>query len=339
MKPTLFRFFFRRVATATLLTWLGLVGLLALFDMLNLAADYPFLRALALMLFRSPEFAIETLPFACAFGATISVYKMVNDNEMAVLRNAGLSPFSIIKLNSAAVAIFLCFYVFISELILPAGAAAERVLSNDLRSLHGLWLRDGENYAHVDRLFPDGRMESIVIYGSRAGRLREILTARRARFTDDRWMLKGVETFTNQDGQLLRRYDEERPWDSLALRPSTFSAFSQKPRKLSTHEAWRLASELSSAGQNDKSVRGIIWQRLLTLPAICLLAAGSVWFVGSRRQHSIFLSLSVALLMSGGFYFIRNISVQAALLADAPYLLPLPLLLLAVWVALGARRG
>ena len=337
MKPTLVKYFTRHIVGNVFLVWVALACLLVFFEFLREAGNHPLSLAFVYALLKTPFSAMETLPFACVIGATLAMRRLVASGEMAAWRTIGLSPESIILCGSAAAVCFMIFYLLISETLLPAAADLTRSLKNESRLVHGLWLRDDGDFIRVRRVRLDGVMEDIVIYHTDNGILRAVTRAQNAEYADGGWRLHEARTTDVGDGESAVRYVREQAW-GLSMQPISFSAFLQKSRDMSIATVIAAINELADVGQQNNELRQTLWRRCLTLPAIFLLVAASIWFINVRRRRFATTAPPLIAVLVGGVYFIfREIAVQSAAAADTLLPLPLPLVLLAAFVAVGAR--
>lgn len=340
MKPVLLLYFVRRIASMVMLIWLSLVLLLILLELLRGNGE-TMTDILLSVLLKSPRLAMEILPFACALGSAIAMRRMVGEGAMPVLRTSGLSPTAIVGFQLAAALPFFLAYIALSEVLLPGGADAARVLENRSSAIHGLWLKDGSNFIRAQAVTTAGTMQSVVIYHTDGDQLTGITRAREASYHEERWQLQGIEQLDNQSGRLTRRTQTRLNWQ-LPIKPSSFNAFTKRPRDMSVWEATQAALELSSSGQYHHDLYKSIWRRWLTLPALFLLVALGVCFIGSgNRQQRYAMSLPVlwALLCCSGYMIASDLFIQTAALSDTPLLLILPPLALVGYIAYSIRRA
>ena len=340
MKPTLTRYFFRRIATIILLLWIAVWALLVFFDFLR-DADSGALSAFTIALLESPRLAMDILPFACAIGCAIAMRRMVSEGEMPALRTAGLSPQSIVIYQIIAILPFAAGYILLSETLLPGGSDIARIMKNEQSGgIRGLWLAQDSNYIHIDQVQDTHTLVSVVIYHTDSGQLTGITRAAGAVYNDNQWVLDNVRYIDSSKPALQESRRNEQLWQ-LALSPSSFTALAGKPREMAAINAMRAAASLSAAGQQNSALEKIIWQRWLTLAALPLLAALGVQFIGgSRRQrYAVSLPVLAALLMTGLYIVTRDLAIQTAIISNTLLPLLLPLLLLTGYLFYSIRRA
>ena len=340
MKPTLSLYFFRRIISTVSLLWLALWALLLFFDLLRNADNDGFLNTFIMALLQSPQSAMETLPFACAIGSTLAIRRMVRDGEMAALRTAGLSPVVIVTLQLIAALPFLAAYILFSEILLPGGANLAQAIENKSNTVHGLWLAEGDDYIHIQKLENNNVMLSVAIYHTENATLKGITRAARADFKNDSWRLHDVVHLGNDNGALSEQRQQQQAW-ALSLRPSSFSAVSANPREMAVYDAMRAAADLAAAGQHNSTLQKVIWRRWLTLPAILLLVVFAVGFIsaGRRGRYAVSLPVLAAAAVTGIYFIARDIAIQTAEISDTPLLLLLPPLAFIAYLIYSVRRA
>lgn len=342
MKPTLLGFFVHRIAAAVLLIWTVLCALLVFFELLRAADDHAIATAFLLALLKAPRLAMESLPFACAIGGVLSMRRMVAEGELPALRTAGLSPLLVLVFQCAAMLPFAAGYVLLSEVLLPNGATLARAVQGGTNTAQGLWLADKGEYIRIGKVESSGTMLSLRIYHTADSELSGITHAARATYDEAaaHWVLHEVIRQEGGSGALRTQRHDTLPWP-LPLQPSSLSAFTRPPREMALRDAMLAAAELAAAGQHSNRLQKTIWQRWLTLPALLLLAAFGVGFIGGDRRSKYAVSLPVvlAVLAAGGYFIARDFAIQSASVSNTPLLLLLPPLLLTAAVVHNLRRA
>ena len=336
MPITLIRLFARRVISTTLLVWLVFIALLTLLEMLRQAGDNLFGEAALFAFLRAPFHAAETLLFACLIGSAVAMQRMASSNEMVGLRATGLSPWQILAHLSLIAVVFAAAHLIIGETLLSRSADLTRGLKNESLSADNLWLRNGDDFIHINHLRPDGVLEDVTIY--RFGGdddLQTMLFAARAEFDNNRWHLRDIITVNERE----RRHFAKDSYP-LPLLPESFSAFTRLPRDMSLAQAARAHRQLARAGQRDPALLQTIWQRLLIPPSLILLVAMGIWFIGRRPPQSGAAIPALITALAGGVYYLAvKITAQTAATESAPALLILPPLILAAIILKGARAA
>ena len=93
---TLRRYLWREIATATLFVLFALVGIFALFDLINQLRDvgrssYQFIQALVFVVLLIPAHAYELMPIAALIGTIYALSKLAANSEFTIMRISGMT--------------------------------------------------------------------------------------------------------------------------------------------------------------------------------------------------------------------------------------------------------
>ncbi len=339
MTPILFFLFFRRIGFAIFLVETLLIFILILFEFFRLSNDFSFFTAIGIALLNAPQFLIITMPFACAIGAALAMQKMVLSNEMAVLRSSGLSPLSIMTVTMITSLGFIGTYLITSEFILSPASQLSQSLRHDFKVLNALWLHEDNSYIRVEKLLANGEMQNVIIYNTKKSEVEKIITAKSARQTDDTWTLYDVKVFENKQDRFIEQQHQQMDWQNFSISATDLNAFAQKPRHMSISQALLTSKQIGKIGQNNSAFIEVLGQHFLTLPALPLLAASSLWFIGGfQRKKSMAIPLFLSLCIATGFFFFSQITIKFSILDSSYYLIPTSLAFLIGVIFLAAKR-
>ena len=329
--PVLFFYFVRRIGAAVGMLWLGLTALTAA---LHLAANADENAAALLALLKTPRLALETLPFACAIAAAASLQRMEESRELQTMRAAGLSWGGVAALAAGGGAIFAVFALALGELALEPAESLTRAVKNRQTMSGNIWLHRGGKFFYAEKIALNGDMQNIAVYEPQQNALRIIAAATAKPLpAEDKWQLAdGEESELSEgraDSRIFTAHESEFPFSAAALQ-----AVVRRPREMSMHSL----AGAGVLGENGIGARfaAAFWQKLASIPAPPLLAACAIWTVGMRRRAAV--AALAAAAISGAYYLSAVISAQFALLLGFPAFAAAPLLLLAGFLAIAARR-
>ena len=213
---TLRRYLWREIAGATVFVLLALVGIFALFDLINQLGDvgrvnYQFIHALAFVALLVPAHTYELMPIAALIGTIYALSKLAANSEFTIMRVSGMTTQ---KLGGAVLGVGLGLvalaYLFGELLAPPAEDLAQRFkqraigqsIGQEFRS--GVWVRDLAHahdgiperlrFVNVARVNPDGSVDWWRIFEFDPQlRLRSMSTASRGTYEAGRgWRLVNV---------------------------------------------------------------------------------------------------------------------------------------------------
>ncbi|MGX9963651.1 LPS export ABC transporter permease LptG [Roseomonas sp. F4] len=309
LTPTLSLYVARGFLLATLLVMAALIGLVALFDFIELLRraatrpDVDFGIPLQIAAMRLPFVAMQIMPFAILLGGIIAFWRLTRSSELIVARAAGISAWGFLT-GPLVVAVLLGMLgtFAISPISSALLSRAERLDSTYLRSGGGLtslaggrlWLRQAdrglepqgvailsgrpvamrEEASPVPRRQPRFELQDVTVWRLSADdRPLARLEAPRARLISGAWVLEDAVSF----GADRRASPPSRISLPTELTPDRIQDSFASPETL---DFWSLPSfiaVLEEAGFSAVRHR-IQFQSLLAMPALALgmalLAAG-----------------------------------------------------------------
>lgn len=306
--PTLTFYVARGFLVATLLVMAALIGLVALFDFIELLRraatrpDVDFSIPLQIAAMRLPFVALQILPFAILLGGIIAFWRLTRSSELIVARAAGISVWGfLIGPLVAAVLLGMLGTFGVSPVSSALLARAERMditflrTGGGLSSLAGgrLWLRqadralDPQGVAIISgrpvamrdtpgplRRGPRFELQEVTIWRLSADdRPLARLEAPRAWLTDGAWVIEDAVSF----GANRAASPSMRVSLPTELTPDRIQDSFASPETLDFWSLPRFIAVLEEAGFSAVRHR-IQFQSLLALPvlalAMALLAAG-----------------------------------------------------------------
>jgi lipopolysaccharide export system permease protein len=306
LTPTLTGYVARGFLGATLLVMAALIGLVALFDFIELlrrAATRPgvgFAIPLEIAAMRLPFVALQIMPFAILLGGIIAFWRLTRSSELIVARAAGISAWGFLT-GPLVVAVLLgMFGTFaISPVSSALLARAERMDQNFLRTGGGLtslaggrlWLRQSDRALDPQGVaIISGRPVAMPEAPSRTGprfELQEVtiwrlsaddrplarIEAPSARLVDGAWVMEAAVSF-GADRMAAPPVRISLPTE---LTPDRIQDSFASPETLDFWALPGFIAVLEAAGFSAVRHR-IQFQSLLALPALALgmalLAAG-----------------------------------------------------------------
>lgn len=343
---TLSRYLARVYALNFLILLAGLLGIVYLFDTVELLRraskfdDVPITLVLQMGLLKLPEVGQMTLPFAVLFSAMMTFWQMTRKHELIIVRAAGLSVWQFL---APVVGVALLIGVLQITVINPLGAMLlgrfdvleSRFLNrqDNLVSLseQGLWLRqadenEGEVVLRASRVqMPEWVLKDVMalFFDGRNDFTRRI-DAQEATLKDGEWNFRGA--VVNEPGNTK---PQAVAYLSLATHLST-GEIEESFASANTIPFWRLAQFIKTMESTgfDATALKIHMQGLLSQPlmfAAMVLLAASVSLRPPRLRGTA--TLIVAGVIIGFVVFFLTSFLQA--LGASGQLPPL----ISAWVA------
>ncbi|MEA5446268.1 LPS export ABC transporter permease LptG [Gammaproteobacteria bacterium AB-CW1] len=311
-------------------------------------ADYGLGDAVLYVLLGLPGQAVDLMPVAVLIGTLLSLGALASQNELTVMRAAGMSIARIARGAVLGGVLLAGMTAALGEWVAPP---AERYADQmRLMSLYrvvnilgrdGIWLRDEQQYINVRQAEDVRRLEGLNIYRfDDEGRLVSAINARHARFEAGRWQLEGVRETRPAEGEVQSLRDDVRDWET-GIGPELVSLVSVSPNMLGARGLLDYVRYLESNELDADAYRIAFWFKLVipaALPVMVILAMPFLF--GSLRSSGAGQRLMVGLVIGIVFYLVNiTLSNVGAMFAVPPFLVAwTPTVLLLVISLLVVRR-
>ncbi|MBT5464460.1 MAG: LptF/LptG family permease, partial [Gammaproteobacteria bacterium] len=161
MPLILLRYVGLEVLKAILLALFALVGLLAVFTLLEevqaFQNQYGFFSALKFVALSLPRLFYETIPFGVLIGGLVGLGGLAARSELIVMRASGLSTYQIVGYAMLPAALVALVGTAVGEFVLPQaerdarlGRQQAREQAETIAPEFGVWTRDGLAFLHLE---------------------------------------------------------------------------------------------------------------------------------------------------------------------------------------------
>ena len=281
---TLNRYIGREVFYATLLIFVALLMLFALFDLIhelgNVGKDgYTLGRGLLFVGLSLPGHVYELMPTAALIGTLFAIAQMVGNSEYTVMRTSGASltqiTVAILRVGiPLAIATFLAGEFFAppaerlaQQVRMQAKDQATRIVAQQFQS--GFWFRQQlplSTFVNIKSVVDDSgdsKLIGIRVYEFDSDlRLKALRVAETGTFVSDgRWLLKNVQTTElSLEGAKLTRADEFM-WETV-LKPSILTVYQVAPEKLEMTSLYDNIRVLGGNQQKTSRFEIALWNKV-----------------------------------------------------------------------------
>lgn len=323
------RYIARQVILASALTLVVLLSLLVLVhfvDELDHVGQGSFqtLDAFLVAALSAPRLSFEAFPAAALLGSLLGLGGLAARGELIAMRAAGVSLTQLVVAVVKAGAIMMLTVFLIGELLGPVAenAAVQRKALKQheqivLKTRHGFWARDGENFVNIRRILPGAAVEDVTLYRFNAkGELAQATHADRAVYRDGAWQLLDVqERYLDQD-RVVTRHEDSRAWGAV-LDPALLTLVVAKPAMLPLWDLARYIRFMQENGQNATEYRVAFWSKLSTPLATLVMMILAVPFVlGSLRSAGRGQQVFLGALLGTGYYLLSRAMAFGAIAYD-----------------------
>ncbi|WP_353572623.1 LPS export ABC transporter permease LptG [Candidatus Albibeggiatoa sp. nov. BB20] len=308
-----------------------LVGLFTFFTFIEEIEDignqgYSTWDATLYVVYLMPRQIYDLFPTAVLLGTLVGLGGLANNNELTVIRAAGVSIFRI-TLASLQVSLFLTLMaMLLGEAIAPQWEQYAKDLRADAKSApqqqsqtfshrwYGYWGREGDDFISIQRILSDGGFGDIVLYRfTPEQQLQTTIHARKAYYEQHGWQFYDV---IKQDMSTQGVYQSELSeyrWEA-ELNPELVKHVVVRPEKLSSLGLYEYIQYLKRNGQSSNEYELALWSRLsYPFVSITMVFLAVPFIFGSLRNVAIGERMLKGAFFGIGFYMFNKIVGNASL--------------------------
>ncbi len=296
-----------------------LIGLFSFFEFIDeLSAigegDYTLGSVMYFVLLRVPSLAYDLLPLAGLIGTLTGLGMLVSQNEITVMRSAGISLSNII-LSVMRTALFLIIIgMILGEFVVPVSEQHARYLRSiaitqqiTLKTTNGLWVRENQNYLNVRQILPGNVMRNIYIYSfDEKNELKTSSYAQSAHYENGKWQLENVRQTQISEEKITQSLEKTAVWDAL-LKPELLSLIAVAPENLSISDLTSYTRYLKKNNRNNQLYRQAFWKKIIypmTTGIMIFLALPIV--LGSSQQHHLGQRVFIGIVIGLVFHIVNQ---------------------------------
>lgn len=277
--------------------------------------DYGLVNALYFVILSLPKTLYELFPTATLIGGLLGLGALAGNSELIVMRAAGISISRITRsVLQSGLVLTILVAVFGELLVAPAAYKAESIKT---RSLHknislgksnGLWVKEGQYYLNVKRIYPDNRMDLIEIYElDDTKQLKSITRAQSGIYKNKQWILKNIKRSLFVGDEIHTITKPTETWAHL-FNPDLFDVVSVKPGDMSAIDLYKYSSYLENNQLDASHYRLAFWLKIITpLSTLVMLLIALPFVFGSLRSGSAGQRLMIGILIGVGYFIIGQI--------------------------------
>ena len=288
--------------------------------------DFGVLDALLVTLLKAPGFMMEVFPVAALLGGLLALGGMARHAELTAMRAAGVSIWRILGSVMLAGAGLVILVVMLSEFVAPAAEQkaelfrAERMNQPSiLHTRHGYWLRDGNMFVNIRKVFGGGELGSIFIYElDDDWRLKTMTVAREGGYEDGEWILRRVtQSQVSPEGITTRWW---REWVSpLSLKPAFLDLVSVAPDVMSAFDIWQYLDFLAANEQSRPEYEVALWNKVaIPVNTLILLVLAVAFVLGNLRNVDIGQRILAGAVTGTVFVMLNRAAAFTALVYEVP---------------------
>lgn len=287
---------------------------------------YTYVDALTYVVLTLPRRLYELFPAAVLVGSLLSLGTLAGNSELVAMRAAGVSVRRIMRSATQAGLVLLLLVAALGEFLVPTAERYANEIASRKQGMnishsvgHGLWIRDGEYFLHVEKVYPDSRLENVYIHHyDEPHRLISSAQVESVLQQRDYWELRNIYRTYFGSNKVEHEFVEVEKWPTL-LNPKVFGVLSIEPSVMSARDLFEYVSYLTRNELDATTYRLAFWLKIMT-PISCVVMLFIVlpFVFGPLRSVSAGQLLVVGILLGLGFYILMQIASQIGQLYGIP---------------------
>ncbi len=288
--------------------------------------DYTLQHAFIYVIMTMPYDYYQIFPIAGLLGCMLGLGLLASHSELIILRASGMSVRRITAVTLGIILLLVLAVTYLGEQIAPHllyKADVMRTMDKNngqaVATKNGVWLREGNNFIHVNNVYRHGEMEGITrfIFDSER-QLKETVWADKASYNEGKWQLKNVRKSYIYPDHVDSETAAQMEW-SVHLSPGILRVAQSEPEEMSLH---KLYSVMQYKKTNKLEYVGYalpFWQRILQPLATCVMMFLAIPFIfGPLRNVSMGLRILAGLTLGFSFYFLNQFFVPFSMVYQFP---------------------
>lgn len=320
------------ILVTILLTMLLFIGLEFIFSLVSEIryvgkGDYTIQQAMAFILLSTPQQISQIFPMSALVGTLLGLGLLASRSELIVMRASGMSVGNIISAVLKLALILALVVWVIGEWIAPmADKLAHHQKGSALsggqamRTMHGTWMRDGNDFVHIQTIHPGGHLEGITRYQFDPNLvLQKTSFATYGDYVHDHWVLYNIQETRFQNDHIDREKLTQQDWLSQ-IDPEILNLVGVKDLdEISLTGLWQ-AIEYRKANQLDaRPFQLTFWQKIVRPFATLVMMFLAIPFVfGPLRSATMGLRMLVGVLVGFAFFTFNQLFGPLTLVYQMP---------------------
>lgn len=347
------RYIARNVAVHTAIVLLVLLALFTFFAFMDELRDvgkgnYGLAQAGQYVLLTIPRMVTQMFPIAVLIGCMAGLGMLARQNELTVIRAAGVSLRRIVWSVMKVGLVLVIFVTALGEWIAPRTEHEAQVLrtvsmseSISFKGATGLWARDADTFVNIREIRADGKLSDVTLYEfADARRLQQVSHAQTAMYVKDHWQLQDVSRQQFDSDRVLTTNSEYEIWNTR-LSPDLLGVVIVQPDAMSVMGLHRYVEYLRENGLQAERYQIAYWSKVAAPFVSLVMIFLAIPFVfGPLRSVSGAQRIVVGTLIGVAFYLLSQVTTYVTLVFEFNPMVGalLPPMLFTAYAAYSMRR-
>lgn len=322
----------KTLAVTIALTLLLFVGIELIFAWMNELrvvgkGDYTVARAAMTIGLMLPGQIAHIFPMAVLVGGLAGLGLLSSRSELIVMQSAGLSMRDIATIVLKFAFILAMMIWIVGEWVAPAleqWAHRQKSVAlskgQALYTTHGMWMREGEKFIHIQAMPTRDHLEGITIYEFDENMdLQQSSVAKEAKYRDKRWILYDIRETRFSGEHTVVEHQSERLWTSR-MDPEILNIVKvEDSDELSLIGLWQTIRYRRENHLDLKPYQLAFWQKIFRPFSTLVMMFLAIPFIfGPLRSATMGWRMLVGILVGFGFYTLSELFSPLTIVYNIP---------------------
>lgn len=310
--------------------------------------NYGLSQALYYVLLNMPNDIYQLFPIAGLIGCLLGLGLLASHSELVVMRAAGMSVMQISLAVMIAIVFMVGIITTVGELISPETIriadnmkAIDKSGGQAVATQQGVWLRDNDNFVHIESVKDASKLTSIYRYTFNAEH--QLITeayAKSAKYQNHTWIVNDIDETHFDNGKISTKHTPRAMW-RMQLNPTLLKMVQVEPYEMNLVRLYQYVHYQKHNKLEYQASSLNFWQRIFQPFGTCVMLFLAIPFIfGPLRSVTMGLRLVSGVVVGFSFYMLNQFFGPFSLVYDVPPFLAalLPSLLFAIIGFLLMRR-
>lgn len=329
------RYIIKNVIATTLIVMVALLGVDLFFYTVNEIRYigkglYTLDLMLLFLLLKIPTKLYTMFPWAVVLGTLLALGGMAKHSELVAMQVASISIKKIALVTIKGIFLLTIVMFFFGEYVSPkteniAQSKKTEAISGGqtMQTEHGLWVRNENEFVHIDRIYSDNQLSDITRYSfDDKQNLKEVTHSKSAKFDGEKWLLNDVIGTKFSDNKTEQIKEDTLVLDNLLDNEILETSGVKYLDRLSIANLYGAIKMRKENELTAKDYEIAFWKKIFNPFLILILSFVVVPFVfGPLRSSSIGLKVLIGAIVGFSFHTLNTVFAPLIIVANLPAIL------------------
>jgi len=325
------RYVIKTVLQTTLIVVIALMSMDFFIQLINEFNDigtgnYTITHAMFYVLLGLPRDLYQLFPIAGLIGCLLGLGLLASHSELVVMRAAGMSVLQI-SISVIYAIIFMVFIVSVfGEVISPSAVhmgdtmrAEDKSGGQAVATGHGIWLRDGPSFIHINTVKSSSHLKGISKYlFNDKHQLINVAYAKYADYSHRNWLVKDIYETEFHNSKIKTKQIKDAVWH-MQINPTILKMAEIEPYEMTMPKLYKYIKYQKKNNLQYEASALNFWQRVFQPLGTCVMLFLAIPFIfGPLRTVTMGLRLVSGVVVGFSFYMLNQFFGPFSLVYHVP---------------------